>query len=88
MNNFIIPFSIGIVLYVFMLTVIIVQYIRYRITVKEKSRNIFYQAREHTRLASELELTLKKKKALEEILKSFLGDESNKKNGKKLIADF
>jgi len=75
MYSLLLPAFIG--LNILLISVNAFQYIRYRITIKEKSLNINYQEREHARLAGELEQTLKKNLVLEEILKSMLNQKKH-----------
>lgn len=62
-------------IYTFLIVIIVIQYFRYRILVKEKTHDILHRNKEQTRLAIELEHALREKKNLEDIVQSLLSDE-------------
>ena len=56
--------------YISLIVVIVIQYLRYRLLMKEKRYGIFHLIKEQTRLARELELTRIEKETLEKLVKS------------------
>jgi len=56
--------------YISLIVVIVIQYLRYRLLMKEKRYGIFHLIKEQTRLARELEQTRIEKETLEKLVKS------------------
>jgi len=75
MDSFGIPVIIG--SYVLLITALVIQRLHYRYTIKEQRRGLFYQIREQTRLAKELEQALTINTALKQLLKSTLSHEDS-----------
>ena len=65
-----------------LITVVVIQYLRYRMLRKEKNYAVFHQIKEQTRLARELEQTRIEKETLEKLVierinPTLLGQDSN-----------
>jgi hypothetical protein len=60
--------------FVLLIVVIVVLHLRYRIAEKERSRGIFHQISEQTRLARELEQARIENHTLEKIIQSMLNE--------------
>ena len=54
--------------YITLITIIMIQYLRYRLLLKEKQYGIFHLIKEQTRLARELEQTQIEKETLEKLV--------------------